>query len=255
MYMKSRYFTINSEKRSIRCKLYGPDAGTISRVILFCHGFGGHKDNRAAEKFAVRVIGKNRETGVIVFDWPCHGEDARKNLQLDDCDLYLKTVLGYIREHFGTDRIWNYSTSFGGYLVLKYIHEHGNPFVKIALRCPAVNMYDSITGTIMTPEEYRQIMSGKGVLVGFDRKVEIRREFLEELQKEDIRLFDYMDHADDILVIHGSKDEIIPVEASEAFCENNVIELERIENADHRFTDPKTMERAITAILRFFDMR
>ena len=50
--MKETYFSINEDGLSIRCKLYGTGAREYSRVVIFGHGFGGHKDNRAAEKFA-----------------------------------------------------------------------------------------------------------------------------------------------------------------------------------------------------------
>ena len=79
-----RYYTVEAEDCRIRCKLYGPDAGAVKTLILFGHGFGGHKDNRAAERFARKAVSKNKKTAVVTFDWPCHGEDARKNLLLSD---------------------------------------------------------------------------------------------------------------------------------------------------------------------------
>ena len=69
----------------------------------------------------------------------------------------------------------------GGYLALKYIARDGNPFMKIALRCPAVNMYSVLTNTIMNPEEYEKIQKGKAVPVGFDRKIDVCLQFLKEL--------------------------------------------------------------------------
>ena len=50
------YFEINREGHNIRCRLYSTDSHTISSLIVFCHGFGGHKDNRTAEEFAERVV-------------------------------------------------------------------------------------------------------------------------------------------------------------------------------------------------------
>ena len=65
---------------------------------------------------------------------------------------------------------------------------------------------------------------------------------------------DFIPWADELMILHGTKDEIIPPEESLAFCENNVIEFIPIMNADHRFTDPKTMEQATKEVLRFFDL-
>ena len=76
------YFEINREGHNIRCRLYSTDSHTISSLIVFCHGFGGHKDNRTAEKFAERVLTKYKGIGVVCFDWPAHGEDVKKKLHM-----------------------------------------------------------------------------------------------------------------------------------------------------------------------------
>ena len=66
-----KYFNINDAGASIRCKLYAADHKDIQKLILFGHGFGGHKDNRAAERFAKHVLDKNR--GVAVMTFNCNG--------------------------------------------------------------------------------------------------------------------------------------------------------------------------------------
>ena len=226
----------------------------VKRVVIFGHGFGGHKDNRAAEKFAAKIISKYKDIGVITFNWPCHGDDARKNLLLSECDMYLTYVIEYAKKRFQTEDIYAYATSFGGYLFLKYIAEHGNPFRKIALRCPAIKMYQSITNRIMTKDDRDKILKGKPVLVGFDRKIKISKQFLEDLEASDITQNDYMDFADDILILHGTKDEVISFDDSAEFADQNVIEFVPVQNADHRFTDPKTMDYAIHTIIEFYDL-
>ena len=247
------YFEINREGHNIRCRLYSTDSHTISSLIVFCHGFGGHKDNRTAEKFAERVLTKYKGIGVVCFDWPAHGEDVKKKLQLSDCDAYLTLLLQFLQEKYHPSALYAYGTSFGGYLLLKYISEHGNPFCKIALRCPAVNMHKVLTESVMSPETAELLSKGKETSVGFDRKVHINSCFVEELKENDIRKRDFIPWADELMILHGTKDEIIPLEDSLSFCENNVIEFIPILNADHRFTDPKTMEQATKEVLLFFD--
>ncbi len=250
-----KYVAINEEGFSIRGKIYAREMSGIGRVILFGHGFGGHRDNKAAERFARRILEKNKGVAVMTFDWPCHGSDARKKLRLEECDTYLRLVLEFIRSRFSDPEIYAYATSFGAYLFLKYMAEHGKVFVRTALRSPAVNMYESITGDIMTDADRSLIGKGKPAKVGFDRKVEIDGEFLESLKQADIREIDFLDFADDILIIHGTKDEIIPLEVVKAFSEQNVIELVEAEGADHRFQNPLHMDEAIARIAAFFGMR
>ena len=60
-----------------------------------------------------------------------------------------------------------------------------------------------------------------------------------------------MIYAENILILQGAKDEVLSREETEKFAENNVIELETSENADHRFSDPKIMDAAIHRIYLF----
>ena len=41
--------------------------------------------------------------------------------------------------------------------------------------------------------------------------------------------------ADDILILHGTKDEVVPFEDSQKFADEQLIEFIPIEKADHRF--------------------
>ena len=247
------YFEINRDGHNIRCKLYTSDVHSIRKAVVFCHGFGGHKDNKAAEKFAERVLSKYKGVAVVCFDWPAHGSDVKKKLQLSDCDSYLSLLLAYLKEKYVPLTLYAYGTSFGGYLLLKYIAEHGNPFAKVALRCPAINMYKVLTESVMNPDILEQMNKGKEASVGFDRKVRINSQFIRDLREQDISKWDFMPFADELLILHGTKDEIIPPEESLSFCDSNVIEFIPIPNADHRFTDPQTMEQATKEVLRFFD--
>ena len=247
-----KYFEINEQGHNIRCKLYSSGSGMAKRAVIFCTGFAGHRDNHAAEGFAEKLLSKAKDVMMIVFDWPAHGDDVKKKLTLEDCDTYLELVIRAAGERFGAERIYAYATSFGGYLVLKYLAERGNPFEKIALRCPAVDMYDVMTRDIMRNDEYERIMKGKDVQVGFDRKVTINRAFLDALKENDLRQRDFLDWAESILILHGTADEVVPFANSRSFAENNLIEFFPVEGADHRFQNPVHMSLATKAVLQFF---
>lgn len=252
--MQQKYFNINASGNSIHCKLYYADLKAVKRVVLCIHGFTGHKDNKAVERFADYVLKKHKDTAVIIYNAPCHGDDVKKKLTLADCDAYITLVTAYIRERFKPEQLFVYANSFGGYQTLKYIAEHGNSFDKIALRCPAVNMYQSMAERIVKPEEQKALARNKPIEVGFDRKVSITRSFLEELQAADITQWDFRPLAEDILIIHGTKDEIVPYAAVEAFAEKNNIRFVPVENADHRFGDPLKMDVVIKHITELFGM-
>ena len=247
-----RYFEINEGGHNIRCKLYYQDLKSIRRIVLFCHGFAGHKDNGAAEKLAERLLSKYKGWALVTFNLPVHGDDVKKKLCLADCDAYLGLILSHLQQKYQPEGLYACATSFGGYLVLKYIFEHGNPFRKVMLRCPAVNMYEVLNRGIMASEDIEKLRKGKEIAVGFDRKIPISLAFLEELQEKDIQQWDYLDYAEDILIVHGTADTVVPFAAAEAFAEKNLIELIPAEKADHRFQHPGSMELAIRETLAFF---
>ncbi len=253
--MIEKSFAINADRHSVRCQIYRDDPREVRDAVIYGHGFGGHKDTRAAARFASRLLSKNKAAAVIAFDWPCHGEDARKTLTLPECDAYLTLVIAHAKEQLRAERLYGYATSFGGYLFLKYISEHGSPFVKTVLRCPAVNMYKALTQTIMTPGDLEKIGKSKPVEAGFDRKVRIDAAFLEELKKSDVTQREFIDWAEDILILHGEKDEIIPCEESRAFADDNLIGFLPVPGADHRFTDPEIMDLAINRMIRFMGLK
>lgn len=250
-----KYYSINKENCSIRCKVYADDLNAVTRVIVFCHGFGGDKNSRSAERFARRALMKNKGLAVVCFDWPCHGEDARKRLELDECRQYLRLVTADVRERFQPEDLCAYATSFGGFLLLDAIADAPGPFRKIALRCPAVNIYESLTGAFIHEEEQARLDRGRPVSVGFERKMEITRGFLEDLRRADVRKKDYLPYADDILILQGTKDELVPFEAVKAFAEDNLLDFVPVTGADHMFKNPQTMDLAIAQILAYFGLR
>lgn len=113
-------------------------------------------------------------------------------------------------------------------------------------------MYSVLTKTIMKNDEMDRLKKGKEVPVGFDHKIMVSQSILDELQKYDIREYDYLEYAENLLILHGTKDEVVPFEDSNTFADNNLIEFKSVENADHRFQNQKQMDEAIKQIQIFF---
>lgn len=252
--MTERSFQINREGFHICCGIFCRDIRDIDTLVIFCHGFAGHRSSAAALRLAQRLTDKHRRAALLTFDLPCHGEDVRKKLALSDCLDYLEQVVAYARETYRPKNLYACGTSFGGFLLLDYAAARGNPFTKIVLRCPAVDMYRILTRTLLTPEDLGALRRGKAVSVGFDRKIAIRQSFLEELQQADLRKNDYLDWAEDILVLQGMADEIVSPDSVLEFCQDQLMECIPIAGADHRFRDPGKMDLAIKETLNFFSM-
>ena len=249
--MKTKEFSIREAQNNIRCLLYSGD-GKLERAVIYCHGFAGHKATRSAARFAEYMLAKYKDMAVLCFDWPCHGDDVKKKLRLEDCSAYLGAVISYARENLGASEVNCYANSFGGYLALKYVLENGDPFRMMALRSPAVNMFE-VQSSLLSETDRAQLAKGKDVLMGFDRKIAIGPAFFDELRKEDITERDFKPFAETMLIMHGEKDEVVPFAAAQDFAERNGIDLIPFPNADHRFSDPKLMTEAIQYIEAFFE--
>ena len=247
-----KYFSINKNKTSIQCKLYCTNDKIIDSVIVFGHGFAGHKDNMAAEKLANNLQQHFDNTALIIFNWPCHGDDSLNRLMLSDCMEYLYHVIEYVKSKLQPKKLYACATSFGGYLFLKYIAENGNPFSRIILRCPAVDMYDVLTKKIMIADDLDTARRGMPVFVGFDRKISVTKDFLSELKDNDISTYDFSMYKDSVVIIHGTKDEIVSFDSVRNFAEKNNITFYGIESADHRFTDPQKMNEVINRMSKEF---
>lgn len=248
----NRHFDINKPGHSIKCKLYCNDIRSIGRLVLYGHGFAGNKENKPAERFAETLLSKGKDWAVLTFDWPAHGDDVKKVIQLDDCITYIEIILRYIRSQLHVDDIYAFGTSFGGFMFLKYISEYGSPFKKIALRCPAVNIYELMVGGLISNDNMEKLEKGRPVPAGFADTVMVNKQFLDGLADSDLSTRDFLDFADDIIIIHGTKDEVVDPAVVKDFAERNVIEFCPIVNADHRFQDYALMGAAINHIIEFF---
>jgi hypothetical protein len=51
-----KLFDINESGYSVRCKLYCSSVNAVKRAVIFGHGFGGHKDNKAAALYGRFVV-------------------------------------------------------------------------------------------------------------------------------------------------------------------------------------------------------
>lgn len=106
----------------------------------------------------------------------------------------------------------------------------------------------------MQGNEFEQIRKGRDAQVGFDRKITVTREFLEFLRGNDIRKRDFLDWAEDILILHGTADEVVPFEDSRSFADEQLMEFVPVEGADHRFQNPTHMSLANKAVMQWFGL-
>lgn len=242
--MKIKYFDVTQPGVSIKCKLYCGEGHSFPDLVISCHGFGGDKENSATLKLAETLLPVRKDAAILSFDLPSHGKDIRPKLDLEDCLRYLQIILDYGRNVLGAKRLYSFATSFGGYLTLHHIHEHGNPFEKILLRCPAIYMY-RLTAESLTDQEQAELKKKKETLHGRERKIRITAKFLDQLRENDITSWDFTHLAEKILILHGTKDSSVSHDIVEAFAEKNGIDFLSIVGGDHIFREPSKIREVL----------
>lgn len=244
-----RYFQLKDNGLCVNCKLYTA-SNSIKRVILFGHGFTGNKDNRTAQMLFDRVSRSDRETALMTLDFPAHGDDASDDLTVERCLQYIDTALDHIRTALKPAEIDGGGVSFGGYLMLRYIAEHGDPFQKLVLRSPAVNMYEVVTQYFMNENDINRCLAGETIHVGSSNIIAVKHAFISSLERSDILAFDYKPFASAIYLVHGVDDEIVDFECVKHFAEANHIQYAALENAGHHFADPEKLDEAIALMAK-----
>ena len=252
--MMEKYFDINKTGRSIKCKLYCNNIRDIGRVVIGCHGFCGSKDSAFNKAFSAKLLSKDRRAAVLCFDWPCHGGDVKKKITLDICEKYLHDVIDCARDVLEAENLFCIANSFGGYMTLVYIHHNGSPFQRVALRAPAIPMHSIMKRSLLTAEDLEALERGKDVPAGFERKINITSGFLAELEENDVSCWDYSDYMDNIMILHGSKDETVSPDGPQAFANENAMKYVLVEKADHQFKNPQLSALAIADIIKFFEI-
>ena len=253
MYNTTR-FTIEKNGLTLNCLQYSGDTSCVKSVILALHGFAGHMDSNAIKKMAERFIEEDAGTVLMSFDLPGHGTD-KERLSLELCDRYTTAAVEYLREQYEGAELILYGTSFGGYLALKYLNEHPDVFSLCILRCPAVRMYETLHNDLLTDAERKKLEEGGVIEIGFDRVVEIRQDYLDDLNDHPVFDASYKKYADRILILQGLCDETVKCEEVIEFARKNGIRLVLSKDADHRFLAGNSLAESLEECVKFLGSR
>ncbi|MBO6137971.1 MAG: alpha/beta fold hydrolase [Lachnospiraceae bacterium] len=218
-------------------------------IILCLHGFTGSKHSPTIEK--LHGVMKNKRIGTFAFDWPGHGRsDAPFSaLTVENCMQDMDTVYKYIHEKYGVP-IWCFATSLGGYLAMNYHLRHPEAFEKLLLRSPALKMAE-VMKAAMSEDRFARLMKGEKVDFGHDQPLLLTKDYYDDLCAHDI--FDEAPpYPEKILIIHGDKDETVPIHYSEDYAGKNGIALHILKDAGHEYDNPGDQEWIMKEALEFF---
>lgn len=210
-----RRFILKENGLQIPCVLDEPEGCSVRRCIIGVHSFCGSKDSDVL----VDIVEEMGLFGAatVRFDFPAHGDSPVTDwgFSLEKCVDTLLTVAQWAKRAFPYVDMGIFAPGFGAFVTLvaledlREIDEH----LKLVLQNPDLSMAHTLLRMAkMTEEEFHK--AGR-VVIGssMKRAVEVPYSFYEELRGHML----YYNHDMPMLLLHGEKDNIIPITYLEPF--------------------------------------
>ena len=214
--------TLFSDGQRIVGVLHLPSDEGKFPCIITCHGYNSTKDSGKYITIANRLCKEG--FSVFRFDFRGCGE-SEGNIEettLSGRVKDLEAALQFLKNHVHiSDRMGLLGSSFGGYIAILRAVKGGDIRAVVAWSTPS-----SLS-----------VLSNKG-------KLHEENDLLEVVKKV----------TTPILIIHGEKDELIPLYLAKCLFEsaNEPKLIKIIKGGDHKLTDPSNRDQAIEQSLKWF---
>lgn len=246
---------IQSDGLTLRGMLHIP-YGQIHKtpIVCFFHGFAGNKMEPHFIFVKLSRMLETRGISSVRFDFNGSGEsdgdfiDMTISKELKDA----KNILDYVKslDFVDTTKIGLLGLSMGGAVASMLAGDRKNDVKTLCLWAPA----GTIKELILQSQTKDQVKSMSqlgytdvgGLLLG--------KTFLQDLMRVDI----YGKSAEfdkNVLLLHGDKDETVPMVASEKYLEiyKNRAVLHIVKNGDHTFNTKKCEDEVLEYSIRFLE--
>ncbi|MGI5888928.1 MAG: alpha/beta hydrolase family protein [Oscillospiraceae bacterium] len=218
--------------------------------VLIVHGFGSSRNGPAELLLEEKLSGAGM--GYIAPDLAGHGSSTAgsESLSVRSCLDDIGAAEKYLIDS-GSGRISYFGSGFGAYLLIIYLSETAGKERKAFLRSAAINMFQYLEG--LSPESdvakdgkvhyIFKSSSGKPLVVTED--------FVDELDEYN-PLGLYRLGCADIMMVHGSSDELAPVEWARRFAAVSSADLRVLEGAGHGLSEDGNPDRTADLAVEFF---
>jgi dipeptidyl aminopeptidase/acylaminoacyl peptidase len=248
--MKEKIFFNNSKGNKLCGILSNPTSKKEKPIIILCHGFSTSKEGRTYVR--LEEILNDKGISTFRFDFFGHGESEGKFEEITTSEAVddIQQAIKFLQEA-GYKKIGLVGSSFGGMASIITASKTSALYV-LALKSPVSDYMDMIH----TREDEKEIekwrqqgfveVSGVG---GETRKISYS--FYEEA--EEIKAYEAAQKIKiPTLIVHGDKDETVPLEQSKktaSLIEN--CRLEIIGGGDHTYSEPEHFEKMLDLISEF----
>lgn len=245
---------IQSREFTLRGMLHRPEhsTGKVPLVVIL-HGFEGNKMGPHFIFVKLSRLLEQKGIASVRFDFAGSGESDGEFIQMTLTgeleDAY--NILDYAKslEFVDQQKIAVIGLSMGGAIASMLAGGRAKDIQSLCLWAPAGNMGGLVLQDIIGDQYGNFIAQGyhddEGFLIGKD--------FVEEARELDIyiRAAAYNKH---VLLLHGDKDEVVPLKASEMYAEiyGSKAKLNVLQGGNHTFDKKEWEEEVLASTVGFF---
>ena len=214
-------------------------------VVILSHELGATLDRVKGYGEALAEAGYV----TVCFDFCGGGYGSRSDGDVLDMSVLtekadLEAVLAEVQtwDFVDADSIYLMGNSQGGLVTAITVAEHQDEIRAIILVYPGFSLYDDVHAMFDSPEEVPETYRLLGMRLG-------QRYFVDMWDQEPYALI--QEYGKNILLIHGSRDSIIPIAYSDRLAETvDNVEYHVIQGADHGYLG-EDFELAVSYITNF----
>lgn len=240
----------NKKRKQLIGILHFPEGKKRFPLVLICHGFGGTKTYRKFVRLA-RALEKN---GIASFRFDFEGcgdsegrfEDATIKKEVLDFESALKFILR--KRNVDENKVAFVGHSMGGVISTCFVAKNQFPAKALVFWAPAFNQKSLFL--IWTTKYDLRKWKKQGFRIYKDKKMGIK--YLKENENKDYSPLLSQIQAP-ILIIHGKKDETVPLKFSKELAHKYkaVKKLIVLPKSDHKFEDFCEQEILINKTLKW----
>jgi uncharacterized protein len=230
---------VNRRGQTLDGVLHHPAAGASRAGVILCHGM---ESNKESDKLLL-LSQELARSGLLVlrFDFACAGksgkfEEITYSGEVED----LQAAFAFMRDR-QTGKIAIFGSSMGGTVALIFASQQAGVATVVTIAAPVHP--ERFTSRLLTPA---QVEDWRKTGHTFYHGQRIHVSLLHDVEKLNVPAA-ARTISSPVLILHGDRDEVVPVEeANELYgylC--GLKKLSIVRGADHRFSDPTLMDRAL----------
>jgi len=247
-------FLLESGDLLVPCKVCAPDRGTVRRVVLGVHGFGGSMEDEIQAGIAEEMVLFGSAS--VRFDFPCHGKNPmpRDSFTLENCKFSLLAAATYARKTFPqAEHLCIFASGFGAYVTLVSMAEllTITESIRLVVQTPSVAMHDTLLSMLNISRETLRSMD-KYTLSLPGWSLDITYSFYEELLCNIV----LVPQPIPMLILHGEHDDFIHTEDIQNFRRiNEEAQLVIVPGTSHRFLEEGAWDMVLDLTRDWFEFQ